>query len=145
MHHRRWAVGALALLAIVGFGACGGDDDDEASDGFCEARVELGDRINELQGYDLSTEEGVPEARERVIALIDALRTMLEAAPEDIRIEADTMAEGLDDAEARVTDADLVELSTEVPTLLADIGGGGSPEKAEAVAAINAYAEDTCG
>jgi hypothetical protein len=144
---RRRTVGALVLLVLGAalLGGCGGDDDGDEAAAFCDARVELADRITELEGFDLSTEEGVPEARERVIALVDALRTMLDAAPEEIRVDADTMAEGLDAIEDRVADADLVQLSTEVPTLLADIGGAGSEAKAEAVASINAYAEEECG
>ncbi len=149
MRRQRHTVGALVLvvlLAVTGtLAGCGGDDggDDEAS-GFCDARVELEDRITELEGFDLSTEEGVPEARERVIAVIEALEEMLAAAPEEIRLDADTMAEGLDEITTRVEDADLVELSTEVPALLGEIGGAGSSDKADAVAAVNDYAKDTC-
>jgi hypothetical protein len=143
--HRRRAIGALVLLVLLVTGGCGdGDDDDEANDDFCAARVELGDRITELEGFQLTTEEDAPEARERVLALIDALRTMLAAAPEEIRVDADTMASGLDDIETRVEDATVVELGTEVPAILAEIGGAGSDELADAVAAVNTYAADTC-
>jgi hypothetical protein len=150
--HRRRAAGALVLLAVLATGACGDDGDSgDSGDGgeddttaFCEARVALGDRITELEGFDLASQGDAAEARQRVSALIDALRAMLDAAPEDIRVDADTMASGLDDIEARVEDASVIELGTEVPALLAEIGGAGSDERADAVAAVNAYAEDTC-
>jgi len=142
---RRCAVGALVLLALASplLGGCGDDSEDTLSE-FCDARIELSDRISELEGYDLSTEEGVPEARERVVAVIDALRIMLDAAPEEIRVDADTLGEGLDDIEARVEEADLIELSTEVPTLLGEIGGTGTGEKADAVESINAFGAKEC-
>jgi hypothetical protein len=145
--HRRCAVGALVLVGLLLTGACGGDDDgggEGATSEFCEARIDLLDRITELEGFELATEAEVPEARERVVAVIDALRTMLDAAPEEIRVDADTMGEDLDDIEDRISDADLVELSTQVPALLAEIGGAGADDRADAVAAVNAYAGRTC-
>jgi hypothetical protein len=141
---RRRAAGALVLLTVLVTGACGDDGGDDEASAFCQARVELGDRITELEGFDLSSSEDVPEARERVTALIDALRTMLAAAPEEIRVDADTMASGLDEIEARIAEANVMQLGTEVPTLLAEIGGAGSADRADAVASVNSYAEDTC-
>jgi len=138
------AVGVLVLLALLVTGACGGDDGDEEVNEFCAARVDLEDRITELEGFELTTEDQAQEARERVLAVIDALETMLDAAPEEIRIDADTMASGLDDIQTRVEDATVTELGTEVPAILAQIGGSGNDEQSDAIAAVNTYAADTC-
>jgi hypothetical protein len=141
---RRRAVGVLVLLTLVVTGGCGGDGDDEEASEFCAARVDLEDRLSELEGFQLTSEDQAPEARERVLAVIDSLETMLDAAPEEIRIDADTMAADLDTIRTRVEDATIVELGTEVPALLAQIGGSGNDEQGDAITAVNTYAADTC-
>ena len=138
------AVGVLVFLALLVTGGCGDDGGDEEVNEFCAARVDLEDRITELEGFELTSEDQAQEARERVLAVIDALKTMLDAAPEEIRIDADTMAEDLDAIETRVEDASILELGTEVPAILAEIGGTGSDERSDAVAVVPSYAEDTC-
>ena len=144
-------VGSLLLaatLVVALLAGCGEDpssdtgaSDDEKSE-FCQSVDDLNVAVTELKGFQLATEDDVPEAKEKIVAVLDALRTMLDLAPDAIRSDADAMAETLDPIEQRVRDASALELGTEVPALLAEIGGNDSGSNP--AGKVNAYIGANC-
>jgi hypothetical protein len=139
-------VGALAAAALAGCGEDPAADDDvpdEARSEFCASVDDLNETVTELKGFQLTSEDDVPEAKEKIVAVLDALRAMLAQAPQAIRADAEAMAATLDPIEQRIEDATALELGTEVPALLAQIGGGGTAE-ANPAAKVNAYIGANC-
>jgi outer membrane murein-binding lipoprotein Lpp len=140
-----WLLGA-ALLAGAVLAGCG--DDGET---FTEAdRVELCDAVTALEDevtaqatlfQDPNTDDTT--ARAGLGEVLAAVRRVLDSVPSDLEDDAESVGEDLSEVEARIEEADLEELRTELPAELGQILAG--PENRSTPASrILAYTNREC-
>lgn len=130
-----WLTAAVMAAAVVA-GGCGGDDDAEATSttvdqeeaAFCADAASVEERLADLQGVQLATDEDVPAVKEAVGDLLRALRDMLDDAPSAISHSARELGRVVDDIGVEVDKATTaVELGLRLPGLLAQLSSVDGP------------------
>jgi hypothetical protein len=146
---RRLAV--LLAVPLVALVSCGGDDDDDGGQAFCDrARsfdAEFAEIEEEFEGNEVPTGESFETAA-------NAIEEFAEDAPDAIRDDVEAMAEAMHDVASMLDDLDVdltanpEDLSEEQANELIEVGNA-MGERLEGIEEpgqrIEAYLEEECG
>lgn len=113
-------VAALALVAAVALGACGGESDEEkAQKQVCDARADIRKQVDELMGLTAAT------------VSVDGIRSNLSAIRSGLRQMADAQG-ALSDERRNEVEAATKHFRSSVNAIAADVVSSGSSGDAQA-------------
>ncbi|HXH57570.1 hypothetical protein [Iamia sp.] len=145
---RRGRLTAVLLAGGVFLASCGGDEAaDPGPSVFCQEVATVQERLAELRDVRLASDDDVPQVKTEVLSFVDSFEAMLGAAPEEIEGEAASLSTSTEKIRTRVEGASTaLELGTELPGMLALLGGGGeSGELGGDTQRIVSFTQEECG
>jgi gas vesicle protein len=134
---RRALIGSLAAAGALALAGCGGDDDGDDLQAFCDQAKEVetaGQSLPALQGGDLAAaQEALDDTSAQVEEAVDL-------APEEIKGDVETVSNFISDLAEQVQGADSPQ---DLAGLVQDLQQGAA-EVQEAGTNVSTYVEENC-